>query len=806
MPLRPSLLLFFAAAFSATLSPALAAERTLNSWKQHDGGIDLTVSDGVYRIRPYTGNIVEASFVPAGERFDPTSHAVVLKPAALPSRTAVREQADGLQFDLGALGVHVKRAPFALSYTYRGKPLTAEKNGFAQTAQGKRIDFTLTPDEVIYGAGGRVLGMNRRGYKLPLYNKAHYGYETRSEQVAYALPLVVSSKLYAIHFDNPQRGDVDIDSRRDNTLAFEAQGGRSTYQVIAADSWPELLASYTALTGRQPLPPRWVMGAFASRFGYHSEAEARATVDKYIAAGIPLDAIIFDIYWYGVDMKGQVGNLEFVKEKFPDARKMMADFNAKGVKTVVSIEPYVMTTSKRWQEALKRDVLAKGPDGKPLVYDVYFGTTGLIDIFKPDARDWFWDRYKDLHAQGVAGCFCDLGEPEGHPSEMRHHTGSADQVHNLYGHEWARMMADGFKRDYPAERPFILARAGYSGSQRYGLIPSSGDSNRTWGGLQGQPELSLQMGMQGVAYMHSDLGGFAGANLDDELYARWMQFGTFQPVFRPHGQEEVASEPVYRSPAAMARARDATLLRYRLLPYNYTLAFDNHVGGMPLMRPLMFDEPDNAALRLVSDTFLWGDDMLVSPVLTPQALRQPVYLPKRGPWFDYASGREYAGGMIHMVDLAPEHIPVFVRAGAFIGQVEPVQSTRDYSLAKLAVHYYHHPAVRSGKGKIYDDDGKTPDAYQRGQYQLLHFASSVAGDTLAIDLSDETGKHYTPAPRDVRFVIHNIGARPAGASLDGRPLPFEWDQQRRQLTLALPTMRANTGALRIKLAPPGDNI
>lgn len=802
MPIRIALLLILA----ASLTPALAAERKLISWKQQKDHLELAVSDGVYRIRPYSDKIVETSFIPAGERFDPASHAVVMQPAAPAARAMVREQAGGLQFDLGALSVEVRRAPFGLAYAYRGKPLTAEKNGYARTAQGERIDFTLTPEEVIYGAGARVLGMNRRGYRLPLYNKAHYGYETHSEQVAYAMPLVLSSKLYAIHFDNPQRGDVDIDSRHDGTLAFEAQGGRSTYQVIAADSWPELLANYTALTGRQPMPPRWALGSFASRFGYHSEAEARATVDKYIEAGIPLDAIIFDIYWYGVDMKGRVGNLDFVKEKFPDARKMMADFAAKGVKTIVSIEPYVMTASNRWQEALQRDVLAKGPDGKPLVYDVYFGRTGLIDIFKPEARDWFWDRYKDLHAQGVAGCFCDLGEPEGHPSEMRHLTGSADQVHNLYGHEWARMMADGYRRDYPAERPFILARAGYSGSQRYGLIPSSGDSNRTWGGLQGQPELSLQMGMQGVAYMHSDLGGFAGANLDDELYARWMQYGTFQPLFRPHGQEEVASEPVFRSAVPMAQAREAARLRYRLLPYNYTLAFDNHLRGLPLMRPLMFDEPDNPALRLVSDTYLWGDDLLVSPVLTAHALRQQVYLPKRGPWFDYASDREYAGGANYMVDLAPDHIPVFVRAGAFIGQVDALQSTRDYSLAKLAVHYWHHPAVQAGRGKIYDDDGSTPDAFERGQYQVLHFASKLAGDVLTIELGDETGRHYTPAPRELRFVIHNIGARPAGASLDGRTLPFEWDAQRRQLAVALPSMRANTGTLRIALAPAAQQL
>ena len=130
---------------------------------------------------------------------------------------------------------------------------------------------------------------------------------------------------------------------------------------------------------------------------------------------------------------------------------------------------------------------------------------------------------------------------------MQHATGSADEVHNIYGHDWARLIFEGYQKEYPNERPFILMRAGYSGSQRFGMVPWSGDVNRTWGGLQSQPEIALQMGMQGLGYMHSDLGGFAGANVDDELYTRWLQYGVFQPIFRPHAQEEVPSEPVFRS-------------------------------------------------------------------------------------------------------------------------------------------------------------------------------------------------------------------------------------------------------------------
>ena len=142
----------------------------------------------------------------------------------------------------------------------------------------------------------------------------------------------------------------------------------------------------------------------------------------------------------------------------------------------------------------------------------------MIDIYNPEGASWFWSIYKGLRAKGVVGVWGDLGEPEVHPKALKHYNRTADEVHNIYGHDWAGLIHSGYKKDFPKERPLVLMRAGYSGSQRYGLIPWSGDVNRTWGGLQSQTEIALQMGLQGLGYMHSDLGGFAGANLDDELY------------------------------------------------------------------------------------------------------------------------------------------------------------------------------------------------------------------------------------------------------------------------------------------------
>ncbi len=320
------------------------------------------------------------------------------------------------------------------------------------------------------------------------------------------------------------------------------------------------------------------------------------------------------------------------------------------------------------------------------------------------------------------------------------------------------MIADGYRKDFPNQRPFILMPS-YSGSQRFGLIPWSGDVNRTWGGLQSQPEIALQMGMQGAGYMHSDLGGFAGANLDDELYTRWLQYGVFQPIFRPHAQEQVASEPVYRDEKTEALAKQAVQLRYRLLPYNYTLAFDNSRNGAPLMRPLFFEEPHNPKLSGVSDVYLWGSAFLAAPILTAGTTAKGVYFPAGSDWFDFYSGKKYRGGASETIAVVTDHIPVFVRGGAFVPMAKAMQNTTEYSTKNIDLHYYHDGTVAVGSGKLYDDDGVTPGAAEKGEFEILHFASRFSGNRLTIALTSERGPNRSAESRTVALSIHHIDAR-----------------------------------------------
>jgi oligosaccharide 4-alpha-D-glucosyltransferase len=775
--------LTLALTFACQFAVAQNAARHVENWSEKDGVLHIATNDGRYEIRPYSAAIVETTFIPRGEQHEARSHAVVLPPAGV---TATVKEANGrIEYATPGMVVTIERRPLRIAYSYKGKPLVAEKLGYTRKDGMEALEFALDADEALYGAGARAVGMNRRGHRFQLYNKAHYGYGNRSELLNFTIPVALSSKRYALHFDNPQTGYLDFDSRKDGTLSYETIGGRKTYQVIAGDAWADVMANYTSLTGRQPLPPRWAFGNFASRFGYHDEKEVRGVVDRFIAEKIPLDAVVLDLYWFGKEVKGTMGNLAWDKESFPNPQGMLRDLKSKGVNTVVITEPFVVTTSKRWQEAVDAKALATTKEGLPYTYDFFFGNTGLVDIFSPQGKAWFWNIYKGLKEQGVAGWWGDLGEPELHPAGVRHATGSADQVHNIYGHDWARLIAEGYAKDFPGERPFILMRAGYSGSQRFGLIPWSGDVSRSWGGLQSQMEIALQMGMQGLAYMHSDLGGFAGPVLDDELYVRWLQYGVFQPVFRPHAQEEVPSEPVFRAPRAKALAADAIRLRYALLPYHYTMAFENSTTGMPLMRPVLFEDTENDAGALAS-TYLWGGSFLVAPVTEPGAKRKEVYFPTKGSaWFDFHTGERHRGGILETVDVTPERIPVYVRAGAFVPMAPVVQSTRDYTGKRIDLHYWHDAGVTSAAGMLYDDDGATADAYGKGKYEIARFTASARPGALAIGIATEAGSAFEPVVRAYTLHVHGV-QKPKRVQLDGRSLAFTWDAKTRVATVALP--------------------
>ena len=786
------------------------SDRKYLSHNEENDIFSVVTSDGTYRFQFYTETILETTFIPSGETIQNNSHAVVMTPEEV--ETSYAYVGNDITYASKGLAVIITTDPFQVQYTYKNEGLISEKRGYyknehvpmdlvkgnivAETTE--KIEFNLDGDEVLYGGGARALGMNRRGYRLPLFNRAHYGYQTHSELMNYTLPIVLSSKMYMIHFDNAPIGYLDFDSKKNNTLTYETISGRKTYQVVAGDSWYDVIENYTDLTGKQPMLPRWALGNFSSRFGYHSQSEVMATVNKFKEEEIPVDAIILDLYWFGKEVKGTMGNLEWHRDSFPNPEIMIKELRDKNVETILITEPFLLTTSNRWQEAVNEDILAKDSLGNPATYDFYFGNTGIIDVYSTKGNRWFKNIYKELSRQGVTGFWGDLGEPEVHPGWVQHATGSADEIHNTFGHDWAKLVYESSLEANPNLRPFILMRAGYSGSQRFGMVPWTGDVSRSWGGLKPQPEIAIQMGMQGIAYMHSDLGGFAGANLDDELYARWLQYGVFQPIFRPHAQEDVPSEPVFRSKKAKDFANYAIQMRYRLLPYNYHMMAMNHIEGRPLMSPLFFEEPDNKDLYDYSETYLWGKDILVSPVLEAGKTQQKVYFPKGSYWFNIENDNITEGGQTKTVDLHEAYIPTYVRAGAFIPLAKPMQSTKEYDADFIQLQYYHHNSVIESERELYMDDGKSVDPIVNGVYQILEFEAEQEGRWLEIEFEADNGTNYKAGSKTIQLVIHNLAKEPTQIKLGKQKIQGKYNEKYKTLSLTLEWDTSQEMELRIK--------
>ena len=376
-----------------------------------------------------------------------------------------------------------------------------------------------------------------------------------------------------------------------------------------------------------------------------------------------------------------------------------------------------------------------------------------------------------------------MGEPEVHPGDSQHLLGSGDALHNAYGHQWAKMVFDNSVKDSPNERPFIMMRSGAPGSQRFGMMPWTGDVSREWAGLKPQVELALQMSLLGMAYTHSDLGGFAGGEkFDSELYIRWLQYGVFQPVYRPHAQDHIASEPVFHDQQTKDILRPFVKLRYQLLPYNYTLAYQNSTTGMPLMRPLFFSDETNTTLIDNAQSYFWGDAFYVTPVTAPGVTSVPVYLPQ-GVWFDYWNDKRFTGKQTINASVTLNTIPVFVKAGSFIPMIKPIQNTEQYSSQNLQLHYYADASVKMATGQMYEDDGKDPQALAKGRFELLDFNAKQQRQNLQFSFKRHGGDYAgKPVARQLELVVHNWPSLPSRVKVNGETITdFHYDKTARIL-------------------------
>jgi alpha-glucosidase len=451
---------------------------------------------------------------------------------------------------------------------------------------------------------------------------------------------------------------------------------------------------------------------------------------------------------------------------------MLRKLDSLGFKIVTIIDPGVKVDTAY---ALARDGLAGGhflryPDGAPYVGAVWPGPAYFPDFSQAATRGWWGRQIDGLADQGVDGFWNDMNEPavwgKAFPTEV-----TGKEMHNLYGHLMARATYESLRARRPERRPFVLTRAGFAGTQAYSAV-WTGDNVASWEHLELGIRMLLGLGLSGAPFVGTDVGGFTGSP-SPELFARWMQLGTFSPLFRTHAAAgKPDQEPWSFGADVEAICRDAITLRYRLMPYLYTLFRDAQTSGAPILRPLFWHYPNDSSAydHRYQHEFLVGPALLVAPVTRPGQRLQEVYLPT-GHWLDLHSEQVYEGPGSVVVPAPLEQVPMFLREGGLLPGQEPVQFVGDPTPRAATLDVF--PGAGPCELRLYEDDGET-FAYERGEFRETQLTCGRRAGTMWVERAVTHAGYAAPDSAEsptlvVRF--HAEGRPPRRAAVNGKPLP-----------------------------------
>ena len=542
-----------------------------------------------------------------------------------------------------------------------------------------------------------------------------------------------------------------LSPEQSNTFGFSSEAGRQKdYYFIYGKNMDSVISGYRNLTGKAPIMPKWAFGFWQSRERYKTEDEILSTAKEFRERKIPIDNIVLDwSYWREADW----GSQEFDKTRFPSPDSMIDGLHKKyKTQIMISVWPKFYEGIPTYNEfdkngwLYKRNIANRQRDwiGKGYISTFY-------DAFNEDARQGFWDLInKRLYSKGIDAWWMDASEPDilsnvspekrkllMEPTAL----GSSAEFLNAYPLENARGIYEGQRSTNPNQRVFLLTRSGFAGSQRYAAAIWSGDIGSTWTDMRNQITAGVNFSMSGVPYWTMDIGGFVvpakfetpnAESLEEwrELNTRWYQFGAFVPLFRAHGQFpyreifNIAPEthPAYKSFLYYDK------LRYRLLPYIYSLAGASYHDNYTIMRGLAMDFANDTAVLNIGDQYLFGPSLLINPVSEYKARSRPVYLPECAGWYDLYSGKWYAGGQRIVADAPYERMPVFVKAGSIIPFGPALQYTSEKPANPIILNIY---AGADASFNLYEDEG-TNYNYEKGAFSNIPIRYIEATKTVTI--------------------------------------------------------------------------
>lgn len=527
---------------------------------------------------------------------------------------------------------------------------------------------SLFSDEKIYGMGQ---------YQQPYLDLKGMDLELAHRNSQASVPFALSSKGYGVLWNNPGVGRAVFGK---NIMSFEAFSSEALdCWIVVGDTPAEIVEEYAGVTGTVPMMPEYGLGFWQCKLRYQTQEELLAVAREYKRRGVPIDVIVIDFFHWP-----KQGEWKFDTVYWPNPAAMVKELKELGIELMVSIWPTVDKSCENYEEMLEKGYLIRTERGFRVGLD-FQGATIHFDTTNPKAREYVWEKVKqNYYKLGIKIFWLDEAEPEYTVYDFdnyRYYAGSNLKIGNLYPKMYAQTFFEGMKKE-GQENIVNLIRCAWAGSQRYGALVWSGDIASSYESLRNQLVAGLNMGIAGIPWWTTDIGGFHGGNPDDEnfreLFIRWFQWAAFCPVMRLHGDREPRQAQLGTSGGATCcsgasneiwsygeKVYDICVkyinIREKLRDYTRGLMKEAHEKGTPIMRTLFYEFPEDEKCWEITDEYMYGDRYLVAPVLYADMKERIVYLPKGCRWKDFESGMEYTGGETIKVNLSIDSIPVFVK-------------------------------------------------------------------------------------------------------------------------------------------------
>ncbi len=684
--------------------------------------------------------------------------------------------------------VRIQMSPFRVAfYDLAGRLISKDKDSLGAAWDGSSVRCWkwMPPDEHYFGLGEKTGPLDKRGHSYVNWNTDPAAYNALTDPMYETVPFFVGvrqGKAYGIFFDNSNRSFFDMGANSPDTYSFGAEGGELNYYFFYGPDPHKVIKRFTDLVGRTEMPPRWTLGYLQSSAHYYPDSTFYSLAENFRTRHIPCDGLFFDTQHMN-------GNRDFTWDRtgFPDPPKLLSDLQQKGFHSFAIVDPGVKEESgySIYDHGMAGNNFLKRKNGEVYVGQIWPGASVFPDFTSEKARAWWASEAANFARNGFSGFLTDMDEPtvdallrskgwipapfDPDVTYYDHGLKSPDaKNHNIYGLLMSEATREGLLQNQPNIRPFVITRATYAGGQRY-AGQWTGDNLATWEDMNASLRLIQSMGTSGLVFTGSDVGAFVYIP-DPELYTRWLECSIFNPFFITHsGEKDHRLDPWSFGPQWEDINRRTIEMRYRLRPYLYTTFFQATQTGLPVVRSLPLEFPDDP--RVFDETpakelneFLFGGDLLAAPVTSPGEKTRKAYLP-RGTWFDFASGRTYTGPTTLTVDAPLDAIPMFVRGGAIIPTQQVIEFDNQASIDPLTFEIY--PEGVSSR-EYYEDDGISLD-YQHGAYLHERITVVDSENSLTIKATDLEGK-YTPPARSLLLRIHAQTGEAKAIRLNGQRL------------------------------------